>query len=360
MYQPLHKSEVETPALMLDLDKLRRNIEQMAAFFRGRPANVRPHAKTHKTPQIARMQMEAGAVGVTCAKLGEAEVMVQGGLKHILIANQVVGASKARRLALLNKEAEVIAAVDSLANVKQLSEAAGSVRGEIPLIVEVDVGMGRSGSRSVAESLALARAIAGAPGLWFRGVMCYEGHAVLLDDREERQAAARKANGILVEHAEALRAAGIPVEIVSAGGTGTYNMTGTFPGITEVQAGSYATFDARYKAVVGDFENALTVLTTVVSRPAADRAILDAGMKAMTKEFGNPLPVGTGMELAKLSEEHGTLILGPGAPDLQVGDRLEVIPSHGCTTINLHDRFYVCQGDLVVDVWPVLARGKLE
>lgn len=357
----MHKSEIPTPALVIDRDRLEQNIQTMQAFFRGRPAGLRPHSKTHKCPQIARMQVEAGALGITCAKLGEAKVMVDAGLTGILIANQVVGAAKARELARLGARAEVIAAADCAENVDELAAAARAEGTAIHLIVEVDVGMRRAGTRSAAATVALAQHIAGTPGLRFRGLMGYEGHTVFIANPDERRQAGQTANAILVEHAEAVRAAGLPVELVSAGGTGTYNICGAYPGITEVQAGSYPTMDARYHALLPEFQPALTLLTTVVSRPERGRVILDAGLKSMTHEFGLPQPIDVrGATLIKLSEEHGTVDLTDPDRDLRLGDKVSLLPTHGCTTVNLHDTFYVVRGDEVVDTWAIAARGKLQ
>lgn len=354
-------SEVETPTLIIDADLLEQNIQRMADFFRDRPSKLRPHAKTHKSPVIGRMQVEAGAIGLTCAKVGEAEVMVNAGLSSLLIANQVVGRSKALRLARMCAKADVMAAVDNLENVKQISDAALEIGSTISLVIEVDVGMSRAGTRTVAQSLALAKAISELHNLKFRGFMGYEGHAVFkpMPDREQ---AAAEANRILLEHADAVRAAGYEVEIVSAGGTGTYALSGSRPGITEIEAGSYVTMDARYKGVIPEFENALTLLAMVVSRPSPERAVLDCGLKAVTGEFG--MPVMRDLADAKilhLSEEHAKVELeGAASRELKVGDKVHVIPSHGCTTINLHDYYVVQRKGVVEAVWPIEGRGKVR
>jgi D-serine deaminase-like pyridoxal phosphate-dependent protein len=357
----VHKSEIPTPALVIDLDLLKGNIATMQGFFDGRPARLRPHSKTHKCPEIARMQVEAGALGITCAKLGEARVMVEAGLSGILIANQVIGPAKARELARLCGRAEVIAAADNPENIAELAAAARAEGTQINLIVEVDVGMRRAGSRSVEQTVALAERIARTTGLQFRGLMGYEGHAVFIEPFAERRSAGETANALLVQHAEGVRAAGLPVGIVSGGGTGTYNICGAYPGITEVQAGSYPTMDARYHALLPEFSPAMTLLTTVVSRPERGRAILDAGLKSVTKEFGLPQPYRfRGAELTKLSEEHAILELPDPERELKVGEQLELLPTHGCTTINLHDRFYVLQGEEVAATWAVAGRGKSQ
>ena len=351
------KEEIDTPALLLDLDKLEANIARMAAYFADRPAALRPHTKTHKCPIIAHKQIEAGAIGVTCAKLDEAEVMALAGIKDILIANQIVGRRKIERLMGLAAWTEVMVAVDDARNVADLSAAATSRGVSLRVLVEVDVGMGRCGVEPGEPAVALARQVASSPGLVFEGLMGYEGHAVLRPTFEERKEKAEAAMALLVGAKEQVEAAGLEVRIVSGGGTGTYNISGAYPGVTEIQAGSYATMDVRYRDCGVDFECALTCLATVISTPRPGVAITDAGMKALTPEFGMPEVVGReGIVVTKLSEEHGALKLADGV-SLRPGDKIELIPSHGCTTINLHDEFYALRDGIVEAIWPIGARG---
>ena len=351
--------DLDTPVLCLDAAKLERNIARMAAFFEGRPARLRPHSKTHKCPTIAWMQMRAGAIGITCAKLGEAEVMAQAGLRDLLIANQILGADKIARLINLAAYSEVMVAVDDAANAQELSDAANAKGIALRTIIEVDVGMGRCGTLPGEETLRLAGKMVALPGLRFEGIMGYEGHTVMAPDMDKRRAAAEAAMAQLVATHDLLVQQGIRCDIVSAGGTGTYHITGAYPGITEVEAGSYATMDAKYHSVGSDFELALTLLARVIS-VRGDRAIINAGMKAMTHEFGMPTVLHPeGWALAKLSEEHGILERQGGAP-LQRGDVVELLPSHGCTTINLHDNYHVTRNDVVEAVWPIAARGCIR
>ncbi len=361
MHRPMHKTEIETPALIIDLDKMEANLQQMADFFASQTANLRPHFKTHKTPIIAHKQIAAGAKGITCAKLSEAEVLVHHGINDVLIANQVVDPVKIARLVDLAQHSDLIVAVDHPDNVAALSAEASGKRRPLNLIIEVDVGMTRAGTRSLDETLRLAKQITSSPGLRFRGLMGYEGHAVFTTDRTAREEATRTANQLLVEHAEMLRANGIEVEIVSAGGSGTYDLAGSYPGITEVEAGSYVFMDATYRGVGLPFECALTVLSTVVSLPSPDRAVCDAGIKAMTNEFGLPIVKDVdGIKVKGLSEEHCSLdLVNPSRP-LKLGEKVEFIPSHCCTTINLHDRFYALRGDRVEAVWEIAGRGKSQ
>ena len=350
--------DIPTPALLVDLDAMEDNIEQMARYFASRKAKLRPHAKTHKSPFLAWKQLEAGAIGITCAKLSEAEVLIQGGIQDILLANQVTHPSKIRRLTGLARHSRIIVACDSLENARDLAEAAQAAGASLNVLIEVDVGLGRSGLRTTDDVIELARYIQGSPSLKFKGIMGYEGHCVFIKDFAARKAQGEKSNARLVAFRDALIQAGIPVDIVSAGGTGTYNIAGDFPGITEVQAGSYLFMDSRYLELDLGFKSALTVLATVVSRPEPHIAVLDAGKKAITEEFGLPQVVNLpGAELIRLSEEHGVLKLAPEAQDLKVNDQVQLIPSHGCTTINLHDRYYgIRKGDPEI-TWPVAARG---
>lgn len=352
----LSKWDLDTPALVLDLDVLQSNIDRMARFFAGRKARLRPHSKTHKCAEVARRQIEAGAIGITCAKVGEAEAIADVA-PDILIANQVVGPTKIKRLADLRRRTDVMVAVDDEENVRRLSEAAMAAGVRFRVLVEVEVGMGRCGVQSPEQALALGRLVEAQPGLIFAGVMGYEGHAVMIPDFAQRKETAEKAMTILTQAAGYLSEKGLAVGIVSGGGTGTYNISGAFPGMTEIQAGSYATMDARYGTIVPEFAPALTVLATVISRPVPGRAVTDSGMKVLTPEFGMPPVVGReGLEVSKLSEEHATLV-GSGTDSLRLGDKVELLPSHGCTTINLHDCYRVVQGDRVVDTWPVHGRG---
>jgi D-serine deaminase-like pyridoxal phosphate-dependent protein len=354
--------DLDTPVLLLDLDALQRNIARMARFFADKPAALRPHAKTHKCPQIALRQLKAGAIGITCAKVGEAEVMAQAGIRDILIANQVVGPLKIDRLTDLASSCDLIVAVDDPANVHALAQACQAKGVSLRVLVEVDMGMHRCGVQPGDAALRLAGQVCDAPNLQFAGLLGYEGHLVMVADPQQRANKVRQAMIPLQETCQLLRNAGLPTEIVSGGGTGTYDVTGTCPPITEVEAGSYVLMDATYHKVRPEFEIALTVLSTVVSRPAPDRLVVDAGIKSMTQEFGRPQPLGVeGASIRKLSEEHGILELAdPGAVHLRPGDKVRLIPSHCCTTVNLHDTLYVVQDNALVDCWPIAARGRVQ
>lgn len=355
--QNISKFDIDTPALLIDIDKMERNIKKLADFFKRQSSNVRPHTKTHKSPVLAHKQIQAGARGITCAKLGEAEVMAAAGIRDILIANQIVGTEKIARLANLAHHCDIMVAVESLENVNDLSAAAKAVGSTIRVLIEVDVGMHRCGVKSAEEALKLAQAILQKPGLRFEGIMGYEGHAVMIPDLEDRRKACLDSMQVLISVKEILEKNGIKVKIVSAGGTGTYNIAGAYPGVTEVQAGSYIVMDAHYHEVLQDFECALTLLATVTSRPDKRTAIIDAGMKAMTFEFGMPQLIGVpGAVISFLSEEHGHIFIEDADP--KVGQKVELIPSHCCTTINLHDRYHAVRGDRLEAIWDIAGRGK--
>ncbi|HUK76068.1 MAG TPA: DSD1 family PLP-dependent enzyme [Thermoleophilia bacterium] len=355
------RDQIDTPALLLDRDKLEHNIAAMAAFAAGGPAKLRPHSKTHKCVEIARLQLAAGATGITCAKVGEAEALAEGGISDILIANQVVGPIKIARLVELARRCTVTIAVDDAGNVVQLAAAAAQAGVVVRCYVEVDVGMARCGVPDGAAALALARLVSAEPGLVFAGLQTYEGHLQNVVPLTERVARAEHDMAGARAAKEAVEAGGLAVGEVSGGGTGTHMVTGRLPWMTELQCGSYATMDAQYRAVGGaDFDNALTVLTTVISRPRPDRAVIDAGLKGVTPEFGEPTVLVEGASWLDFSEEHGELALTGAAQRLRIGDKIELVPRHGCTTVNLYDQFHVLRDGRLVDVWRVAGRGRSQ
>lgn len=357
----MKRSDVDTPALILDLDRVERNIETLALFFSSRTANLRPHFKTPKCPEVARRQLAAGAIGITCAKLGEAEVLAHSGIEtSILLANQVVGRAKVQRLVeLAGSVPELIVAVDHPNQVRAIDAELSGTKQSVGALVEVDIGMHRCGTRDEAATVELAAAV-DKSRLSYRGIMGYEGHAVLVVDPEERRALTVQALSELDRHRSALARAGLEPEIVSAGGTGTYDITGAAPFVTELQAGSYVFMDGAYRKVRSEFEPALTVATTVVH--ARGRLLItDCGMKALSHEFGLPEGADLPLRCVALSEEHGHVLIDDDAElTLDPGDRIEILPSHGDTTINLHEEYAVVRGEEVVDRWPIPARGKFK
>ncbi len=355
--------ELDTPVLMVDLDKLERNIQRFAGHFKQAGVNWRPHTKGVKVPAIAHMELAAGAFGVTCAKLGEAEVMSAAGIKNILIANQVVGPVKARRLAELSRRTNVICAIDSEANARELSSAGEAAGTKIKAVVEVDVGQGRCGVGAGAPTVALSNLIHSLPGLDYQGVMAWEAQARKYPEPEKRGAVAREAVGVLVDTANQCRAAGLPVQIVSCGGTGTHEFSPFVPGVTEIQAGGGIMCDIRYAQLGLDQmqEFALTVLTTVVSKPNPTRIVTDAGFKTMSNQQATPKPIGLeGIASLGLSAEHCTLEMAVPNESVKVGDKLEFIVGYSDSTVCLHDEMYGIRDGKVEAVWAIQGRGKLR
>ncbi|MCH8883907.1 MAG: DSD1 family PLP-dependent enzyme [SAR324 cluster bacterium] len=359
--------EVDTPALLIDLDAFERNLRRLADAVEGTPVRLRPHAKTHKCPTIALKQMALGAVGVCCQKVGEAEAMVNGGVPNVLVSNEIVGASKVARLAALARHAEVMVCADDPLHVEQLSEAAQAFSVELPVLVEVDVGAPRCGVAPGQPALELARRIEGAPGLRFGGLQAYQGAAQHLRPIAERKEAIQAAVHKVRECLELFERDGIPCERVSGAGTGTYPFERDSGVYTELQAGSYIFMDADYAqnldedgAPVSTFEHSLFVYTTVMSRPIPERAVVDAGLKAYTLEMGKPWVHGMpDVEVVGVSDEHGALHLSDPSRDLRLGRKLMLIPGHCDPTVNLHD-WYVCiRGGRVEALWPISARGAI-
>ena len=354
-------TSVDTPALLLDAGALKANIQRMAAFFTHRHCKLRPHFKSHKCTAIAKLQMKAGAVGITCAKLGEAEVVADAGIRNILIANQIVGPLKIRRLIELCRRADPMVAVDSADNVKMLSEHAVAAGVRIGVLVEVDVGMGRCGVAPGQPALELARLVASSAGLRFEGLQGYEGHCVDLRDETERTAKTSESLTALVETRQLIEHSGLRVNIVSGGGTGTYTINGDCEGVDEVQAGSYAAMDWWYGDIRPEFKQAMSILATVISRPKPGLMVIDVGRKGVGAEWGAPRVKNLlGSEVVSYSSEEHMKIAVPEDSTIKIGDRIEIIPSHGCTTSNLYSEFIVHEDGVVTDKWPIEGRGKLQ
>ncbi|MBX3411410.1 MAG: DSD1 family PLP-dependent enzyme [Pirellulales bacterium] len=357
------RDELDTPALVIDLDRLEANIARIAGLCRERGVDWRPHSKGHKSSEIARRQVAAGAIGVTCAKLGEAEVMAAGGIRDLLIANQIVGAQKLARLAQLTRVADPIVTVDHPLQIEATNQAMRAAGTNTRMIVEVDIGMHRCGVAPGEATLELAKLIDAAPGIELAGIMGYEGHLLTLEDPNEKRTRVEQAIGMLTETKDLLLRAGLPCPIVSAGGTGSYASTLACPGVSELQAGGLIFMDAFYRErcqIVG-FDFALTLVATVVSRPAPHRAIIDAGRKTHNMEIHPPRVVGhDDIEFVSLSAEHGVLELAPSAEHLEIGDRLTIIPGYGDFSTVLHNEFYAFRGDRLEAIWPLEARGRLR
>ena len=352
--------ELDTPVLLVDLDLMDANIETMVGACRSHNIQWRPHAKCHKSPLIARRLVDAGAIGVTCAKLGEAEVMAAGGVRDLLIANLIVGDQKVERLVRLTEIADPIVCLDDRQQAIPLGRAMVDAGREIRVILELDIGLSRVGVSPGQAALELAQQVVATPGLKFAGVMGYEGHLLTISDRQEKTRQIHNALQEMTETVSKLADHGIDCEIVSCGGTGCYDISVAVPGITELQAGGAIFMDAfyRYACGIGSLQYALTVSTTVVSRPAEDRAIIDAGRKTMNGEIYMPRVLSRDdIQVDSLSAEHGKLALAPSADDLAIGDRLEMLPGYADLTINLHNELIGHRQGRVVEFIPVTARG---
>ena len=353
---------LDTPALLVDLDVLDANIARIAGTCRKHDINWRPHTKGIKVPAIAQRLLAAGARGITCAKLGEAEVMAAAGVRDILVANQIVGAQKIARLAAVERSAEVIVAVDNRDNVAAIAKAARDSGVVVPLVIEVDIGMKRAGVESVEACAALARVIADHPGVRFSGVMGWEAHAAPMLDPAEKSAAVADAVRLLTRCADRCRADGLTVQIVSCGGTGTYWVSAAQPGITEIQAGGGVFGDVHYRNNYGvDHPFALTLMTTVTSRPTRTRIVCDAGKKAMSGDTALPMPIGLGgTKVVRLSAEHVTIELEAPSDTPRVGDHLEFVVGYSDTTVHLHETLHGTRNGSVETSWPILGRGRLQ
>ncbi len=356
----MEKNEIDTPALLVDLDALEWNISEMRDDLTTIGRHVRPHIKVHKSPAIANMQARSGCIGVTCAKLGEAEVMASSGIRNILIANQIVGPVKVDRLVGLARQSDVMVAVDNAENALEISKAAAARGSTVGVVIEVDVGFKRAGVQPGESVSSLAKKMARMENLRLAGVMGYEGHLQGIASLEERTRMVQKSVGQLVDSAKQLRRDGFECEIVSTAGTNTYGIASRIDGVTEVQAGSYTVMD-NFHAVEGvKFRKALTVLTTVTSTPEPGRAIVDAGLKAFADTTPFPLPKERiGIRVTELSEEHGHLDTSR-EKDLRLGERMEFYPFYAPTTVNLYEKVYGMRGDHVEVQWQIAARGRSQ
>jgi D-threonine aldolase len=350
-----HRAELPTPALLLDHDALTRNIVSMAEWAKDH-VGVRPHAKVHKSPAVAELQVRAGAVGITTATVFEAAAIVREGIEDVLVANELTDPARAGLLAAEARGARVTVAVDHPVGAGVLSDAAKEAHIEFDVLIEVDVGMTRGGVRGIDEAVQLARDVQGRYGLNLRGVMGWEGHTALELDRSVRAANAASAIAKLLGVADALSADGHTIDVVSAGGTNTYDMTGANPRVTDIQAGTYAVMDTSYAIIAPRFQPVLSILGTVISHHG-QRLVLDCGSKVhATTELAPPTVVGKDAVVFELHEEHTLIELGDDVAPL-LGDRVELLVSYASGTANLHDFYLVCAGDEVVDVWPIAGRG---
>jgi len=362
------ESEIQTPCLVLDLDALERNIRRMGDYAKSHGMRHRVHGKMHKSVDVAKLQERlGGAVGVCCQKVSEAEVFARGGIKDVLVSNQVRDPAKIERLAGLPKlGARTLVCVDDVANVEELSDAA--VRHDVVLecLVEIDCGAGRCGVTTTSATVEIARAIDAAPGLRFAGLQAYQGAMQHLDRYEDRQEKLDVAIAMVKDAVKGLEAAGLKAELVTGGGTGSYYFETGSGVYNELQCGSYAFMDADYGRILdrdgnridqGEWENALFILTSVMSHAKPQKAICDAGLKAQSVDSGLPFVFGRDdVKYVKCSDEHGVIEDLDGV--LKVNEKLRLVPGHCDPTCNVHDWYVGVRNGKVESVWPVSARGK--
>ena len=364
----MDEADIQTPCLVLDLDALERNIKKMGDYAKSKGMRHRVHGKMHKSVDVALLQERlGGSVGVCCQKVSEAEVFARGGIKDVLVSNQVRDLAKIDRLARMPKlGARTICCVDMLDNVADLSAAAVRHGTTIECLVEIDCGAGRCGVKTTPEVVALAKAIDTAPGLKFAGIQAYQGAMQHMDSYADREAKITLAVAQVKDAVDKLKAGGIDCDIVGGGGTGSYYFEAASGVYNELQCGSYAFMDADYGRILdkdgkridqGEWENALFILTSVMSHAKADKAIVDAGLKAQSVDSGLPVIFGrTDVKYVKCSDEHGVVEDLNGV--LKVNDKLKLVPGHCDPTCNVHDWYVGVRGGKVEVVWPVSARGK--
>ncbi|MCE7027703.1 DSD1 family PLP-dependent enzyme [Jiella avicenniae] len=359
-------SDVQTPALVVDLDALERNLDRMRTHAAAAGMRLRAHAKSHKSADIAALQIgRGGACGICCQKVSEAEAMVRAGIGDILVTNEVRDPVKLDRLARLAERARIVVCVDDPENVGPLSRAARRHGVTVEALVEIDCGAGRCGIRPGAPAVGLAQAIAAAEGLRFAGLQAYHGPAQHIADPAERAATIAAAADVTARTVSLLWDAGLACDIVGGAGTGSFPFEARSGVYNELQCGSYVFMDADYERIraedggrVGGFENALFVLTSVMSRPRPDRAVCDAGLKALAVDSGLPRVFGReGVRYDGASDEHGVLAIDGG--DVAIDERIRLVPGHCDPTCNLHDWFVALRGETVETLWPVTARGKV-
>jgi D-serine deaminase-like pyridoxal phosphate-dependent protein len=348
--------ELTTPCIVTDIEVLDANLKKMDDFLNEVNCKLRPHFKSNKCVSLAKRQMSYNnTVGITCAKLSEAEQLVAGGVQDVLIANQVIGRDKTARIAEINRKATVRVAVDSKLGIEQLGAAAQKAEVNIGVLVEVDIGMKRGGVLPGKPVFDLVKIVAHTPGLTFDGLQSYEGHIVTLEDYNERKRRVQQDLKPVVETKKRLEQKGYQ-PVLSSGGTGTYDITGYIDGVDELQCGSYALMDSAYKKIRPEFEYARYILATVIS-DQADRITIDVGLKGVGAEYGTPEVLGhPKAQAVEFSEEHLTI------KDLNasIGDKIRLIPPHGCTTNNLYSKMWIARNNKIEDVWEIEGHGCLE
>lgn len=363
----LTKADLVTPALILDLDLLEANIAKLAASAKSSKINLRPHGKTHKCVEIAQRQIKAGAIGLSVATIREAEAMSAAGVKGLLITSELVGKPKIERLVKLARRApETMSVFDNFDHAKQLSDAAVAAKLTLNVMVDVDPAGRRTGVPPGEQAIALAEKVAKLPNLKLRGIQGYSGASAHVHTFEARRKHSSDVMAPVLETFANLKKRGLPVEIMSGGSTGTYNIDPEFEGMTELQCGSYVFMDVEYRACGGksgaiyeDFAPSLTVMATVISKSYSDRATTDAGIKAFATDRAKHVPEikgATGVTMSFGGDEHGILTFNNPSRDFKIGDRVEFIIPHCDPNVNLYDRIHCVRGENVVDVWRTVGR----
>lgn len=365
------KWDIDTPALVLDLDAFEKNLSKMSEYCKNNNILLRPHAKTHKCTIIAQKQMSTGAMGICTAKISEAEAMAEGGIEEILVTSPIITDFKIKRLINIRKRTDkLMVVVDTIENAQSLSDAASSTNSTLDILIDINPpGMDRTGISPGKPALDLAKFILQSPGLHFRGIQSYAGNMQHVEGFNKRRERNLKVMEAAAETKDMMEKEGIEVEFFSGGGTGTYNIDHHLPGFTDVQVGSYIFMDVEYRAIGGqnsdecyeDFEPSLMILTTAISQPVKGKITVDAGKKTLATD--GPLPEvkdSKDILFRFRGDEHGELAYENSSTSFKVGDKIELIAPHCDPTVNLYDHFYCVRNDLVEDIWEISARGMSQ
>ena len=357
-FDGIRKEEIDTPALLVDLDLMEKNLLTMASYFRDKRARLRAHTKVHRTPALAHKQIEAGARGICCQKVGEAEVMASAGIEDIIVTNQIVPPDKINRLVSLAKHTDICVPVDNPRNADDLSKSALKEGVRLKVLVDIDTGAQRCGVEPGEPALKLAQHISVLRGLQLMGLMTFEGHLSWMEPRDRRRKECEKLEALLTDTKRLMESRGIAVEEICTGTTGTYDVTGKCPEVTEVKAGIYLLMDHNYHQHVPEFDCALTVLCTVISVPSSERIVTDAGLTCFSNAYGNPVVRGgLGLEVHELHAENTVLKVERGRR-IEIGDKIELIPSYLDGTVNMHERLHAIRNSKVEATWSISARGR--
>jgi len=352
----VEKEKIDTPALLIDLDLLEKNLKTMSDFFKNKKAKLRAHTKVHRTPILAHKQIEYGAKGICCQKVAEAEVMIASGIKDVIVTNEIVTLEKINRLVALSDYAEISVPVDDISNAKLLSKVAFNKKKKLKVLIDIHMGSNRCGVEPGEPALKLAKQIHELEGLDLVGLMGFEGHISGIEPREKRRGEIEKLEGQLISTKELIEKSGIDIKEVSTGSTGTYNVSGEILGVTEVQAGTYILMDSGYHQHVPEFYCALSILSTVISKPSSDRFITDAGLMSMYAH--NQLPKIVGPSNFKVISVHAenTIVKNVKSEKINIGEKIEFIPPYLDGTVKLFDKFYGIRKDKIETVWKISGR----